>query len=148
MVNTMKDKELIIKLGDNLIKELSLINNITKLESVEDHTTLFGPKELYSREIKFLEIYAIGYLRGSPTITPTGFQQHEIKLTRKDVDQYITELGLFSVEDSYDINASNYDDYLTLFDMTFMLPKDNWMRAIYVAHLKTLVEINSSGETI
>lgn len=138
----MKNKELIIKLGDNLIKELSGIECVANLDLVEEHTTLFEPRELYSRKITFFETYEI---KGKSI---GGFQQHEIKLTRKDVDQYITELGIFSVEDSYDINESNYDDYLTLFDMTFMLPKDNWMRAIYIAHLKTLVEINSLGETI
>lgn len=145
----MKNKELIIKLGDNLIKELSGIECVANLESVEEHTTLFGPRELYSRRIKFFEVYEVKLTLLSGLISnSTGYQQHEIKLTRKDVDQYITELGIFSVEDSYDINESNYDDYLTLFDMTFMLPKDNWMRAIYIAHLKTLVEINSLGETI
>lgn len=145
----MKNKELIIKLGDNLIKELSVIECVANLESVEEHITLFGPKELCSRKIKFFEVYEVKVTLLSGLISNShGYQQHEIKLTRKDVDQYITELGVFSVEDSYDINESNYDDYLTLFDMTFMLPKDNWMRAIYIAHLKTLVEINSLGETI
>lgn len=146
----MKNKELIIKLGDNLIKELSGVECVANLESVEEHTTLFGQRELYSRKITFFETYEIksGSSHFIKFKSLGGFKKHEIKLTRKDVDNYITELGLFSVEDSYDIKESNYDDYLTLFDMTFMIPKDNLMRAIYIAHLKTLVEINSLGETI
>lgn len=133
----MKDKELTKILINNICEEVNWLGyskaypaRVTKYKVIVEVEGIRDPKD-YTVRCK----EAMGYIHFT--------ERHEIECRRIDIDQYITELGLFSVGDSYDINEGNYDDYLTLFDMTFMLPLDNWMRAIYVAHLKTLVEVNS-----
>lgn len=133
-------------LAENLINELKGKESVVDVY-VQGYThTLFGKPEMVNEyvilrlEEKINNFNCYVQLRGGDFVT---IERMAMGLNNESINQYITELELFEIEDIKDIDSDNYDSYLMLFDMKFMLPKDNWMRAIYIAHLKTLVEVNS-----